>query len=79
MIPDTTHIGATLGAIDVQITHSTQGIAVEVDAKRPRDPRETVEESIEQSVTWALMAYDKAVAGLQARGLTPGPFKKAVS
>lgn len=71
------YVAATLGAVDITITHSTQGIALQVDAKRPRDAHETVEESIAQSVTWALMAYDQAVAGLQARGLAPGPFKKA--
>lgn len=73
------YIGATLGAIDVKVTHSTQGVAVEVDAKRPREDGEDPADAAKRSVEWALAAYDAAVQALTERGLTPGPFKKPVS
>lgn len=75
---DSHYIGATLGAVDVKITHSTQGIAVEVDCKRPREPGESAAAAVRTSVEQAIAAYQEVVAELKKLGLEPGPHKKAV-
>lgn len=76
-LQDQHYIGATLGACDVKVTHSTQGIAIEVDAKRPREDGEDPAEAAVRSVEWAMAAYDAAVQALADRGLAAGPFRKA--
>lgn len=73
---DQHYVASTLGAVDVKVTHSTQGIAVEIDAKRPREPGESAEAAARASVEWALIAYGIAVEALTTQGLAPGPFKK---
>ena len=73
---DRYYVSATLGQVDVKITHSTQGVAIECDAKRPREDGEDPADAARRSVEWALAAYDTAVQGLADRGLTPGPYAK---
>jgi len=66
------HVHGSLGAVDVKVSRSTQGVAVEVDCKRPREPGESYEQAGEASARIAAGAYAAAVQEIAALGLTPG-------
>jgi hypothetical protein len=66
-----------LGAIDVKVARSTQGVSLEVDVKRPREPGETYEEAADESARLAARAYRRAAQELEATtGLVPGRDQK---
>ena len=63
----------SLGAVDVKVTKSTQGVSLEVDVKRPREPDESYEDAMERSANIAARAYLLASRELAAvTGLAPG-------
>lgn len=66
----------SLGGVDVKIARSTQGTALEVDVKRPREPGETFEQAAIFAADCAANAYALAVERLAAIGLTPGKDAK---
>jgi len=62
----------SLGAVDIKITKSTQGVALEIDVKRPREVDETFEQAAALSASIAVNAYARAVEQMAAIGLVPG-------
>jgi hypothetical protein len=66
-----------MGGVDAKVTHSTQGISLEVDVTRPRQEGETFEQAAEATAALVADAYEKAVLAIQAKGWQIGPFKKA--
>lgn len=68
---------APLGAVDVKLTKSTQGVSLEVDCKRPREMGETWEEAAAESARIAVEAYRRALREMGSLGLVPGKEAKA--
>lgn len=66
----------SLGAVDTKVSRSTQGVSLEIDVKRPREPGESYEEAAAASARLAALAYRAAVAELAAVGLVPGKDAK---
>jgi hypothetical protein len=66
-----------MGSVDVKLSHSTTGIAVEIDCTRPRQEGETFSVAAEQAAVLAADAYEKVVRELATRGVHVGPFRKA--
>lgn len=67
---------ASLGAVDVKVTKSTQGVSLEVDVKRPREPGESYEEAAAAAARVAALAYEAAEREIRRLGLTPGKEPK---
>jgi hypothetical protein len=66
----------SLGGVDVKVTKSTQGVSVEIDVKRPREPGETFEQAAALSASIAANAYKMTVEQLAEIGLVPGKDAK---
>lgn len=60
------------GAVDVKITKSTQGVSLEIDVKRPREPGESYSQAAALSAWIAVEAYRLALEQMAAIGLVPG-------
>lgn len=61
-----------LGAVDVKVTKSTQGVSLEVDCKRPREPDESWDAAAAASARLVAAAYAAALEEIAAIGLVPG-------
>lgn len=62
----------SLGGVDVKVTKSTQGVSLEVDVKRGREPDESYDEASGQSARLAALSYERAEKALAQIGLVPG-------
>lgn len=62
----------SLGAVDLKVTKSTQGVSLEVDCKRPRQPGDSWDQAISASALYLAVAYTRATEQLGKIGLTPG-------
>ena len=65
----------SLGKVGVKITHSTQGVSVEIDIDRPRVENENWEDTSARAVGLAIATYRVAVEDLNAIGVTVGKAK----
>ena len=74
MIDEIRH--TSLGAVDVKITKSTQGVSLEIDVKRPREAGETYEQAAARSAAVAVTAYVVARDQMAMIGLAPGKEAK---
>jgi hypothetical protein len=61
-----------LGAVDVKVTKSTQGVSLEVDCTRSREPGESWHDAAAASARLVAEAYSAAVEEIAAIGLVPG-------
>ena len=62
----------TLGGIDVRVARSTQGVSVEIEIKRPREPGETYEDVSAKVAVLAIATYKQMLAEMATVGLVPG-------
>lgn len=67
---------SSLGRVDVKVSKSTQGVSLEVDVQRPREPGETFEQAACHAAGLAATTYALALDQIAALGLVPGKAEK---
>jgi hypothetical protein len=71
-VSEVVHVHGSPGAIDVKVTKSTQGVSLEVDCKRAREPGESYQQAAAASARLVAESYSAAVEEIAAIGLVPG-------